>query len=93
MMAPIPSAAGSAGGRAQAWAQGSGRKLEAGIREFQRQLEGLRAEGREWLRLGRRFLRQVQEPGGRQRQILPLLTVAAGAGWLAGFLTGRRREG
>lgn len=92
-MAPIPSVAGSAGERAQAWAQASGRKLEAGIREFQRQMAGLKTEGREWLRLGRRFWRQVQDPGGRQRHMLTLLAMAAGAGWLAGFMTGRRREG
>ncbi|MGH9534018.1 MAG: hypothetical protein ACRD2E_04080 [Terriglobales bacterium] len=91
-MPPIPSSAGEAGRRVLPWARGTTHRVATGLRQFGERMEGWKSEGREWLRLGRRFLHQVRDPQGRQRHMVTLLALAAGAGLVVGLWTGRRRE-
>lgn len=91
-MPPPPTPGSSSSGQGQDWAVTYGRKVAAGVRSLESQVQDWKTEGREWLRLGQRFLRDIQQPSGRQRHMLALLALAAALGLVAGFVTGRRRE-
>ncbi|MGH9491814.1 MAG: hypothetical protein ACRD17_14965 [Terriglobales bacterium] len=91
-MPPPPTPGPSSSGQGQDWAVTYGSKVAAGVRSLESQVQDWKTEGREWLRLGQRFLRDIQQPSGRQRHMLALLALAAALGLVAGFVTGRRRE-
>lgn len=91
-MPPLHTSGTSAAEAAQEWARAQGRQLAAGRRRLESWMADWTSEGREWLKLGRRFWREIQEPKGRQRHMLALLALAAGAGLVAGFLSSGRRE-
>ena len=70
-------------------AEGYGHKAGEWARRAREQME----RGQELAAAAQQFWREIQKPQGRQRHLRALLALAAGAGLLVGFLTGRRRRG
>lgn len=91
-MPPIHTTGARGAESAQEWVRAYSRQMAAGRRRIESWMADWTSEGREWLQLGRRFWREIQEPGGRQRHMLALLALAAGAGLVMGFVSSRRRE-
>lgn len=85
--------AGEPSTKAADWARAGGQQVAQGVRRMENRMRDWQTSGRAWLALGRNFWREIQTRQGRQRHMLALVALAAGAGLLIGLATGRRREG